>query len=258
MNTAWPFTYNNTEEFLALIEQHGDETGAIVIESVRNFHPDPDFFKTVRETATEKGIVLILDEITAGFRMNIGGAHLRYDIEPDMAVFGKAFSNGYPMAAIIGKQGVMEAAQSSFISSLFWTERTGLAAAIATIEKMQRVDSPSTIVAVGEAVQSNWKHISESSGVPINITGMPALSAFGFQNDHPLESKTYLTQEMLKRGYLATVALYASRAHEGELDGYFCALEEVFNSLASILEKGDSPAAHLEGPVCHSGFKRLT
>lgn len=254
LNTAMPFTYNNTEEFLALIAEHGDEVGCVVIESVRNFHPEPGFFDTLRRVTKEKGIVLILDEITAGFRMNIGGAHLRYNIEPDIAVFGKAFSNGYAMAALIGKKDVMEAAQSSFISSLFWTERIGLVAALATIEKMEKINSPSRVIAVGEQVQAGWKAISERTGIEINISGMPSVSAFGFVHDNPLACKTYLTQEMLKRGYLATTALYASCAHEGEVEAYLDNLEAVFEALSNT----DNPEGQLAGPLCHSGFKRLT
>lgn len=258
LNSAVPFTYNNTEEFLSKVDEMGDELATVVIESVRNFHPEPGFLETVRRVTKEKGIVLILDEITAGFRMNIGGAHLRYDLEPDIAVFGKAFANGYPMGAVIGTRGIMEAAQTSFISSLFWTERTGLAATLATIRKMQQIDSPSKIMAIGEEVQSTWRSISEETGVEINIMGMPVISAFGIKHENALAYKTFLTQEMLKRGYLATVAFYASVAHEGHLDGYFSAMREVFGQMKALMDNNASPETFLEGPVCHSGFKRLT
>jgi glutamate-1-semialdehyde 2,1-aminomutase len=256
--TSTPFSYNQTEEFLTKVNNLDGEVAAVVIESVRNFAPVEGFFDTIQRVCKEKGIVLILDEITAGFRMNHGGAHLRYGIEPDMAVFGKAFSNGYPMGAIIGKKEIMEAAQTSFISSLFWTERVGLAATIATMKKMKAANSAQRVVAIGEQVQAGWKKISEETGVEINISGMPAISAFGFKHDTPLVLKTYLTQEMLKRGYLATTAFYASCAHEGYVEGYLAALKEVFESIKSMLDSGDDPMSYLEGPVCHSGFKRLT
>ena len=258
INTALPFTYNNTQEFLDLIANHGDEVGAVVVESVRNFEPEDGFFETLMSVTRERGIVLILDEITAGFRLNIGGAHLRYGIKPDIAVFGKAFSNGYPMAAIVGVKEVMEAAQTSFISSLFWTERTGLAAALATIREMQRIDSPSKVMELGVLLQKTWKEISERTGVPIKVMGMPAISAFAIEHPNALACKTFLTQEMLKKGYLATTAFYVSCAHESELDGYFEALESVFAQLGGMIKDGIDPETRLEGPVCHSGFKRLT
>ncbi len=256
--TSIPFTYNNTEEFLQKINDNDGEVACVVLESVRNFNPDPEFFAAVRKTCTEKGIVLIMDEITAGFRMNVGGAHLRFGFTPDIAVFGKAMSNGYPMGIVMGKKEFMDAAQTSFISSLFWTERIGIVATIATIKKMKAIDAPAKVIAIGERVQSEWKRISEATGVDINIMGMPSTSAFGFKYDNPLAYKTFLTQEMLKRGYLAITAFYVSIAQEEYLDDYFKNLEEVFAKIADINSKGENIESHIEGEVCHSGFKRLT
>lgn len=258
LNSAIPFTYNDTEEFLARLGEHGDEVGCIVIESVRNFEPDPVFFETLRAEATKRGIVLILDEITAGFRLNIGGAHLRFGIEPDMAVFGKAFSNGYPMGAIIGKQEIMEAAQGSFISSLFWTERTGLAATLATIREMQRIDSPKRVTEVGTQVQEGWFKALEAAGLRGGVTGLPSVSALSLTLGDFLAWKTYLTQSMLDKGYLATTALYASVAHEGFIAPYLETLGEVLVAIGEHSRKGTAPESLLRGPVCHASFKRLT
>ncbi|MCB0761546.1 MAG: aminotransferase class III-fold pyridoxal phosphate-dependent enzyme [Flavobacteriales bacterium] len=258
LNTSIPFAYNDTADFLAKIDKYGDDMAAVVIESVRNFEPDPAFFEAVRNETTKRGIVLIVDEITAGFRMNVGGAHLRYDLVPDIAIFGKAFSNGYPMAAIIGKKEFMDAAQKSFISSLFWTERMGLAAAIATIKKMQKVDSPSRVIAVGEQVQKGWKEIIDRTGLKMKVMGFPAISALAIQEDQPLVYKTYYIQEMLKRGYLSTVAFYASCAHEGYVEDYLRHTGEIFEEIAGFIRSGAAPESFLEGPVCHAGFARLT
>lgn len=259
LDSAIPFTYNDKEGFLALIDKYGSEVGAICLESVRNFLPEDGFLETIREVSREKGIVLIMDEITAGFRMNVGGAHLRFGVEPDIAVFGKALSNGYPMSAVIGKAEVMEAAQGSFISSLCWTDRTGPAATIATIKKMQAIDSPAQIIKIGQQVQAGWKEAATSTGLSIKVMGLPAISAFAFQHERPLEMKTFMIQEMLKRGFLASTALYASCAHTEEtIKSYLTALTEVFGMLSDILKKGESWDQHLQGAVCHSGFKRLT
>ncbi|MEL6628146.1 MAG: aminotransferase class III-fold pyridoxal phosphate-dependent enzyme [Bacteroidota bacterium] len=259
MDTSLPFMYNDTEAFLELIAAHGEEVGAVVVETVRNYLPEPGFLETIRKVCSEKGIVMILDEITAGFRMNIGAAHLRFGVEPDIAVFGKAFSNGYPMAALIGRREVMDAAQTSFISSLGWTERIGPVAALATICRMHEVDSANTIIKVGERVQEGWKAGASAAGLDINVTGLPAISAFGFKHDNPLALKTLVVQEMLKRGFLATVAFYASVAHTEEvIDQYLANMNEVFGMIGEIVKKGDDPTQYLEGPVSHGGFKRLT
>lgn len=258
LGTAAPFTYNDVEGFLNLVSEHGDSTACIVIESIRSVEPTPEFIKVVREEATKRGIVLIIDEITAGFRMNMGGAHLRFGIQPDIAVFGKAFTNGYPLSAVIGKKSVMDAAQSSFISSLFWTERTGLAAALATIREMQRIDSPTTITKLGSEIKKRWAEISSSTGIGLSIAGTASVPTFGLQVDDVLATKTFFTQEMLKRGFLASTAFYVSCAHEGHTDSYLNAMHEVMSDIKSHLNSGRAMAEQLQGQVCHSGFKRLT
>ena len=255
--TSMPFTYNDTNSFLNLVEEHSGEIGCVVMETIRNFEPDPEFLKTIRKVTADKQIVLIVDEITAGFRMNIGGAHLSYGFEPDIATFGKAFSNGYPMGAIIGKKKYMEAAQESFISSLFWTERSGIAATIATINEMRVQNTPERIIKIGNSVRAGWQEISKQTGVSITITGFPAIISMGFQNNNALYYKTFLTQEMLKRGYLATTSFYASTAHEEYIEDYLDTLKEVFVKIANALAKNNIKDL-LEGEVCHSGFKRLT
>src|SRR5690606_26455486 len=100
--------------------------------------PAPGFLQQVREMCDASGAVLIFDEITSGWRFGLGGAHLRLGVTPDLAVFGKAVSNGFAMAAILGKRAVMDAAQRTFVSSTYWTEGIGPAAAIATIKKLRQ------------------------------------------------------------------------------------------------------------------------
>src|SRR5205823_11104627 len=112
--------------------------------------PEPGFLASVRRLADDTGAVLIVDEISAGFRLNTGGAHLLFGLEPDIAVFSKAIGNGYPMAAIIGKSDVMEAAQRTFISSTYWTERIGPTAALATIRKHRAHDVASHLIRIGK------------------------------------------------------------------------------------------------------------
>ena len=108
------------------------------MEVQRSTPPDPGFLEGVRELCTRHNIVLIFDECTSGFRESFGGIHLKYGVSPDMAMFGKALGNGYAITATIGKRSVMEAAQSTFISSTFWTERIGPSAALKTLEVMER------------------------------------------------------------------------------------------------------------------------
>ncbi|MBU4208453.1 MAG: aminotransferase class III-fold pyridoxal phosphate-dependent enzyme, partial [Proteobacteria bacterium] len=130
---------------------------AIIMEPIRNVQPQPGFLEGVRALADEIGAVFIIDEISAAFRMNSGGAHLVFGILPDVAVFSKALGNGYPIAAVIGKSQVMETAQSTFISSTMWTERIGPTAALATIKKHKSVDAGKHLMTIGKQVlQDGW------------------------------------------------------------------------------------------------------
>ena len=133
--TALPFQYNQLKELEAIVSQNREDLAAIVMEPIRDEQPEPGFFKGVRAIADEIGAVLVIDEISAAFRMNTGGAHLNLGITPDIAVFSKALGNGYPIGAIIGITKVMDIVQDTFISSTYWTERIGPSAALACIKK---------------------------------------------------------------------------------------------------------------------------
>ena len=255
---ALPFRYNNIEELRVIIGKYGSETAAIVMEPVREHMPDPGFMEAVREIATKNGIVLIFDEITAGFRLTTGGAHLLFAIKPDMAVFAKALGNGYAIAAIIGTRDVMQAAQTSFISSTNWTERIGPAAALATIRKHRKCNVAAHLIRIGELVKAGWEESGRRTGLKVHASGIAPLGHFSFGYDNAQVLRTLFTQLMLERGYLATNAFYATYAHQDfHVDAYMKAVEKSFQLMADALANGNVDGL-LKGPVAHTGFKRLT
>ena len=250
-----PFNYNAFGELEALANTH--DIGVIKMEVVRNKGPENNFLQKVRDLATARGIVLIFDECTSGFRQTFGGIHKAYGVEPDMAMFGKALGNGYAITATIGRREVMEAAQTTFISSTFWTERIGPAAALKTLEVMERVESWDTITATGEKIRARWQALAEKHGLPIEHWGIPALTGFTIKSERSLAYKTLITQEMLAKGYLAGNSVYPCVEHKSEvIDGYFAALDPIFATIKEC-EEGRDVMSLLKGPVCHSGFKRL-
>lgn len=256
--TAIPFHYNQLDQIQKTVSTLRSELAAIVMEPIRSQEPAPGFLESIRNLADECGAVLIFDEVTAGFRMNTGGVHLRYGITPDIAVFAKAISNGYPMAAIIGKGSVMQAAQKSFISSTYWTERVGPAAALATIHKHQRCEVPNQLIHVGRRVQKGWSAASKRVGVPISVSGMPPLGHFEFKVENAQAVRTLFTQMMLERGFLASNAFYAMYAHEeSQIDAYLHCVDDVFEALAAAISKNEVNKL-LHGPIAHTGFYRLT
>lgn len=257
--TALPFRYNHLEELKAIVNSYGKELAAVVMEPIRNDDPAPGFMEGVRELATATGAVLIFDEITAGFRLTTGGAHLRANVQPDIAVFAKAISNGYPMAVVLGRNGVMQAAQSSFISSTYWTERIGPAAALATIRKHRRCRVHEHLIRIGTRIQSGWRAAAAQVGLTIEVGGIAPLSHFAIlAGAQSQPAHTLFTQAMLERGFLASKGFYATYAHtEEHVDSYLNAVQEVFGLVSRTLAS-DGLMGLLKGPIAHAGFKRLT
>jgi glutamate-1-semialdehyde 2,1-aminomutase len=255
---TYPFNFNDTHGFLKLIGEHKDSVGVVVMESIRNISPDKEFIETIRHVTEEKGIILMVDEITAGFRLNNGGAHLLFGLKPDIAVFAKGISNGFPMAAIIGKQEVMEVAQDTFISSTYWTDRIGPRAALATINKMKENNVTEHLIRAGKKVKDLWGTMASKYDIEIEISGIDPLGHFEFKNEKPLVLKTLFTQLMLEKGFLASNGFYASYAHKDEMiEKYSGAVDLTFDYISKAIEEGN-PEKYLKGPVCHFGFKRLT
>ena len=257
IGTTLPFNYNDIDQLEALIKENKDEIAAIKMEVSRNEGPEDNFLRKVRDLATENNIILIFDECTSGFRETFGGLHKKYGIEPDLALFGKALGNGYAISACIGRQDFMQAAQQTFISSTFWTERIGPSAALKTLEVMERTKSWETITETGNSISKRWKILSDKYELDINTWGLPALSGFTFNSKNDLSYKTFITQEMLKKGYLAANSIYVCTEHTQEIiDGYFEALDPLFKIIKDC-ENGLDIKTMLDGPISHSGFKRL-
>jgi glutamate-1-semialdehyde 2,1-aminomutase len=254
-DTVFPFNYNNYAELEALIATQ--KIGVIKMEVSRNQGPQDNFLHKVRKLATENGIVLIFDECTSGFRETFGGLHKKYGVEPDMAIFAKALGNGYAISATIGKREVMEAVQSTFISSTFWTERIGPTAALATLKVMERIKSWETITQIGLNVRNGWQQLADKYELSIAHWGLPALTGFTFQSPNSLAYKTLITQEMLGKGYLASNTVYACTYHTQEVVTEFLANLDPIFALVKECEEGRNVMSLLKGSVCHGGFKRL-
>ena len=255
--TTLPFNYNDIQELEQLIKNNNGEIAAIKMEVSRNEGPKDDYLQKVRELSTENNIILIFDECTSGFRETFGGLYKKYNVEPDIAIFAKSLGNGYAISACIGKQEFMQAAQQTFISSTFWTERIGPTAALKTLEVMEREKSWETITQIGSSISSRWKNLADKYDLDIVTWGLPALSGYTFSSPNALSYKTLITQEMLKKGYLASNSVYACIEHKQELvDGYFAELDPIFANIKQC-EDGLDINSLLDGPICHSGFKRL-
>ena len=254
--TSHPFAYNDLPALESLLREHPG-IGTIFMEPQRSTPPAPGFLEGVRDLATRHGAVLIFDECTSGFRRPLGGLHLDLGVEPDIATFGKTLGNGYAITAIIGRGEVMQAAQRTFISSTFWTERIGPTAALAALEAMAAEGAPDRVHHIGNSVQRTWQEIATGVGLSVTVGGLPALASFTVQDRDPVIIKTFVTSRMLDQGYLAGPNLYASIAHTPEiLEGYFTAITPVFEEIAR--HDDDELRALLPDGLAQTGFRRLT
>ena len=250
-NTAFPFLYNDFKGLKKLILKKN--IGIIKMEVYRNIIPKNNFLKKIRSLCNAKKIILIFDECTSGFRETLGGKHLDFGINPDIAIFGKALGNGYAINAVLGKDKYMKNINKTFISSTFWTERSGLVAALATLDQMQKIESYKIIKLQGQKIKKIWKDLSKKYQININILGMDSLPMFEFDKDKNV-CKSYIIQEMLKHNILASNSIYVSIVHNDKiLKKYKKILDGIFYKLKVTKNKKKL----LEGREAFGFIKRL-
>lgn len=255
--TTAAFSYNDLDALRAIVAHSGNRLAAVVMEPMRSVAPLAGFLSGVRELCDQTGAVLIADEITAGWRFVNGGVHLKYGLDPDIAVFAKALGNGHPIAAIIGCDEPMKAAQESFISSTYWTEGVGPVAALATMQRFQSTDVPEHIRQIGALFQAGLHSLGEQHNVPIAATGPPALTSISFGALHAAALMTLFTTRMMSYGILCGSGFYPSAAHtSSHVDEYLAAANRVLPEIKEAIDLGDAEA-RVDGKVKHTGFQRL-
>ena len=257
--TTFTFRYNHPEELAAIVANQGARLAAIVMEPMRYDAPQPGFLESVRALADRLGAVLIFDEITSGWRSNLGGLHLTFGVAPDIAVFAKAMANGYPFGAVIGRAAVMEGAQRAFISSTSWTEGIGPTAALATITEFARQQPWDHIATVGRRVTAGWRELGQRHRLPLTVKLGGNLGILQFAlGDDSNAARTLFTQEMLAAGYLAGAGFYPCAVHTLEaVEEYLCAVDRVFATMAAAVASGGC-CSRLKHREADQGFRRLT
>lgn len=237
--TTVAFYFDDKEGFDRIVAQYGDRLAAVVLETARSTDPIPGFLEHVRAETKRVGALMILDEITIGWRNCFSGYHMQLGITPDMAIFGKATGNGHPISAVIGTDEAMEGANRAFISSTMWTESVGPTAALATLKEMERVNAWKQAWDSGSKVINIWKDISKRYGIGIEIEGFDSHPHFTFNENHG-QLRPVFIRLMLDEGFLGNTVFSATVAHNDEnIALYAMAFEKVFAKLADILKKGD-------------------
>ncbi|MBX2925082.1 MAG: aminotransferase class III-fold pyridoxal phosphate-dependent enzyme [Chitinophagaceae bacterium] len=213
--TAVPFRYNDWTSFQAAIDKLGDNCGVVVMEPMRSQFPENDFLQSIRNFCSGRNIVMVVDEITSGLRYGYPGALSRYNIIPDVVVYAKAMGNGIPFAAIVGKNDVMMAADDSFISSSYWTDGIGTAAALAVLEKMEKENVFESVWKKGIDLQNKLKEIAGKYPLcKLTIGGMPSSPTFTFTSSHAVAAKQLFNSKMQEEGILVSGIFYLMHKHE--------------------------------------------
>ena len=252
--TSLPFFLDDLDDFYKNFKGLENKIAAIIIEPARGNEAPKEQLEKLKKISNDIGSVLIFDEITSGFRMCAGGIHLKYGVNPDIAVFAKSIANGYAMSVILGTGKVMDSAQTTFISSTNWTERIGPTAAIATINKYIKKDVATHIIDIGKKTQDIWQEKSDKYHLDLKVTGIPTLGAMAFPGKDSQVLNTFFVIEMLKLGFLGFRQFKPSYAHSNkDLKLYSNAVDLVFEKISKT-----SPKDLLKSPVAHSGFFRLT
>jgi len=253
-NSVFVFEYNNFDQLKQIVSQNN--IGTVIMEVSRNEPPKKNFLENVRKLTKNKNIVLIFDECTSGFRETFGGLHLKYKINPDIVTFGKALGNGYAVNAVLGTESVMDYANSTFISSTFWTERIGSVAGLKTLEIMEKIESWKTISSLGKKIKVKWEALARKHKLKLTIQGLDALPRFDFDNKNNLYYKTFISQEFLKKRILASNSIYICTEHNINMfNNYFNILDKIFFTIKRSIEDRLDPAELLNGPVCMSGIR---
>ncbi len=255
-NTIYPFKYNDFESLEKICKKN--KIGVIKMEIFRNFPPKKNFLEKVRKLATKKNIVLIFDECTSGFRETFGGLHLKYNVKPDMCILGKALGNGFPITVVIGKKEIMRHAQSTFISSTFWTEKTGYVAALKTLEIMEKTKSWKIISNKGKRLKKNLQKIGKLNGLNIFLSGLDSCPSYKIKSKNWNKYKTYISQELLKKNFLGANTTYMSVYHDNKMvNKYLNCLNKIFVKIKKC-ENGQLDIDNLLSvDECHTGFERL-
>jgi glutamate-1-semialdehyde 2,1-aminomutase len=248
-----PFKFNDPNSLEELLRLEPDGFAAVILEPEGISEPDPEFLPAVRELTEKFGVVLIFDEIITGFRVSEGGAQEKYGVTPDLSVFGKALGNGMPISAVVGRRDIMALMTDIFFSGTFGGETLSLAAALATLNKLSRIDGPQIFRTLNGQIRTKLGAIIQDAGLgdEITIGGPNWWPRLILSPPEGLDQRGFaslLRQELVENGVLMGAAFNFCTQHAGAqvLDETFQAFELTFGKLKQYLLTSD-PVSYLRG-----------
>jgi glutamate-1-semialdehyde 2,1-aminomutase len=231
------FGWNDPGEFRDLVKRHRGRVAAVISSP---FHhpsfgdsilPAPGFWADVQETCRREGILFILDDVRAGFRLHLGGSHRYFGCEPDLICFSKALGNGYSISAALGREELKVAASRVFLTGSFWQSAVAMRAALATLEVLERDNGIEHMRRIGETLMTGLGTAARRHGLSVTCSGPPAIPFMSFANETDWRRSQRFCAEMALRGvfFHPHHNWFVSTAHtDAELDQTLAAADAAF------------------------------
>lgn len=257
------FTYNNLDSLEEILTKYHNQVACVIMEPLTILEPENNFLQEVKKMAHAHGALLIFDEIITGFRFAVGGAQELTGVTPDLATFAKAISNGIPISALVGKKEYMFSLEKTFFSFTYGGDCVGLAAANACIPKIRDKNVPDHLNRMGTILKKGINQMVESYSLPdfIQCVGYPCrtiLSFDGCGRFDPLELKSYVQQELLRRGILWAAYHALSYSHDEKIiETTLNAFEDVFKNLKGMISNNVSIRSAIEGEPVEPVFRNV-
>ena len=258
--SAIPFPYGDLAALGERMDQQRGRLAAVIMEPLRSQEPPSGYLAGVAALCREQGVPLIFDEVSTGFRFSPGGVQPVIGVTPDMVVFAKSISNGYPMAAVVGRREMMEPSGRMFISSTYWSDTIGLRAALTTLQEIERRDTPKYLARLGATLKKRLTDAAARAGLDVVCGGLAVHPHLHFGESDPAvvrKLSTLYIQEMAKRGCHGYASFYLNGAQgDAEVEQTVAAAEETFAILARGVEQGTLDDL-LECDLTQDSFRRI-
>ena len=200
------FRWNDEASFDAAVTRYADEVAAVVVTPYHHplFAPSempaPGYLAHIQARCARHGIVFILDDIRAGFRLHMGGSHRYFGFEPDMSCFSKAMANGYPIAAAVGKAHLRRASERVFLTGSYWNSAVPMAAALETLATLEREGAIAGMERTGRGLAAGLREQAGRHGLEVEVSGPPACPFLTFRDERNLYRNQHFAAECVRRG----------------------------------------------------------
>ena len=234
--------WNDPAALEKLVAEHRDEIACFISSPYHhpvfedNVLPEHGYWSAIEATCRQAGIVLIVDDVRSGFRLNLAGSHVDYGFTPDLVCFGKALGNGHPIAALTGVDALRQAATDTFYTGTQFFNAGPMAAALATLQELSRIDGANLITEIGSKLNKGLVDVAASHGHELRVTGIPGMPYLRLISDEGFAGHARLIAECVSRGayFLNYHNNFVSTAHsDADLRETWDIVDQAFSALAT-------------------------